>query len=458
MTNAEPSDSGSLFCIFNCMKIFLLFLTICFAFANAQGVQPIENLGNIPKDKIQRSFDVSSNSLRKELWLEVEKNEIVKVCIDKKVKEWETKLDSKKLNDSCLVFQAPSLVGSDALKVHFSKRPFSRNIYLAIGMKHLKFIRKKVLLGYSPKPEEGNIAKALSLAHSKQEDPERFALITGTYLVDKYPVTNCEIAHFMNDSMPVDFSYKHEWIKGVHERWSDVFKERFFYKECPAHDTAANSIILLQAMAYANMRSFREGLKPYYRFFETKEKGSSIISKGQYIIGYFDFTKRNNQFNFIKVVADYSSYGYRLPYYDEWMILARGGDMKNEAPWGDSSVALNDTEKYAKLSTAKNFKSESVGQLHPNGYGLYDMFGLVWEHVLFEESNPFRVQKNSPSCLKGGDNGVLKRKDDDKYHTTTYWKELNYGYSQLNINSDKNAGFRLVRNIGNNVKWSEVKD
>ena len=198
-------------------------------------------------------------------------------------------------------------------------------------------------------------------------------------------------------------------------------------------------------MAYANMRSFREGLKPYYRFFETKEKGSSIISKGQYIIGYFDFTKRNNQFNFIKVVADSSSNGYRLPYYDEWMILARGGDLKNKAPWGDSSVAFKDTEKYAKLSTAKNFKSESVGQLHPNGYGLYDMFGLVWEHVLFEESNPFRVQKNSPSCLKGGDNAVLKGKDDDKYHTTPYWKQINYGYSQLNINSDKNAGFRLIR-------------
>ena len=265
------------------MKKILLFLAMCFVFANAQGFKPIKKLENIPEDKIQRTLNISRDSLRKEFWLEVEKNEIVKVCIDKKVKEWETKLDSKKINDSCLVFQAPSLVGSDTLKVHFSNRPFSRNIYLAIGMKHLKFIRKKVLLGYIPKPEEGNMAKALSLAHSKQEDPERFALITGTYLVDKYPVTNCEIAHFMNDSMPVDFSYKHEWIKGVHERWSDVFKERLFYKECPAHDTAANTIILLQAMAYANMRSFREGLKPYYRFFETKEKGSSIISKGQYI-------------------------------------------------------------------------------------------------------------------------------------------------------------------------------
>ena len=36
LTNAEPSNPGSLFCIFNCMKIFLLFLTMCFAFANAQ--------------------------------------------------------------------------------------------------------------------------------------------------------------------------------------------------------------------------------------------------------------------------------------------------------------------------------------------------------------------------------------------------------------------------------------
>ena len=122
MINAEPSNPGSHFCIFNCMKIFLLFLTICFALANAQfyydkhgesrgaykdsleysklvelanrfrgsilvkkpveGVKPRKNLEKIPEDKIQRTFNVSRDTLDKENWLEVEKNEIVKICVE----------------------------------------------------------------------------------------------------------------------------------------------------------------------------------------------------------------------------------------------------------------------------------------------------------------------------------------------------------------------------------------
>ena len=34
------------------------------------------------------------------------------------------------------------------------------------------------------------------------------------------------------------------------------------------------------------------------------------------------------------------------------------------------------------------------------------------------------------------------------------WKQYNYGYSEI---GPMPAGFRLIRNIGNNAKWSEVK-
>ena len=112
---------------------------MCFAFANAQGVQPIKNLGNIPKDKIQRSFDVSSNSLRKALWLEVEKNEIVKICVDKPVVAWETSLKTSVINDSCSAFQAPTLIGVESLNVYFSDVKISHKINLAVGMKYLDF-------------------------------------------------------------------------------------------------------------------------------------------------------------------------------------------------------------------------------------------------------------------------------------------------------------------------------
>ena len=153
------------------MKKILLFLTMCFALANAQlyydkhgesrgaykdsleysklvglaerfrgpilvkkpveGVKPRKNLEKIPENKIQRTFNVSRDSLRKELWLEVEKNEIVKICVDALVVAWETSLKAIISSDSCLTFETPTLVGVETLRVHFYKEymPYYINFY-----------------------------------------------------------------------------------------------------------------------------------------------------------------------------------------------------------------------------------------------------------------------------------------------------------------------------------------
>ncbi len=139
------------------------------------------------------------------------------------------------------------------------------------------------------------------------------------------------------------------------------------------------------------------------------------------------------------------------------MIFARGGDRKN-APWSNypADEKLKHVLKYALFGTSKDlYDSSPIGQLLPNGYGLYDMFGLVWEHVLFEERNPFKILKKRPSCLKGGDNTVLLNKDENNiFHATIpEWKDIDYGYFKSNYNGGVAAGFRLVRNIGNNVVW-----
>ena len=153
------------------MKKILLFLTLCFALANAQfyydmhgesrgaykdsleysklvglaerfrgpilvkkpveGVKPRKNLEKIPENKIQRTFNVSRDSLRKELWLEVEKNEFVGICVDTTVVAWETSLKAIISSDSCLAFQAPTLIGVETLRVHFYKEymPYYINFY-----------------------------------------------------------------------------------------------------------------------------------------------------------------------------------------------------------------------------------------------------------------------------------------------------------------------------------------
>ncbi len=437
-------------------KTILLLFVSCLAVANARQYtieslkNPSTNQQNIALlSQVQKTIDVNRKSLKNLQWLEVEKNEIVKVCIDGKIPVWETSLNAAIYNDSCIVFQAPTLIGVDSLKVHFRKGYKSHKINLAIGMKYLNFKNEKVKLGYNDYTEE-----EIFLYGIQNDDPERFVSFTGTFLVDKYPVTNCEIMQLMWDSIPMKTSIKEPTLQKLAEQWANRKKFSTRNENCAAHDSATSTFFVIQAMKYANARSTREGLKPYYKFKETNEREPAILSRGLYVIGYYDYFNLYGESE-IQVSIDSTSKGYRLPYYDEWMMLARGGDKKNKYSWGDSA-SFDDALKYARFYHCKSFyETDHVGQLLPNGYGLYDMFGLVEEHVLFEEVNPFIEHDGGPSCMKGGDIRVTKEFQENP--ARSYWKQINYGYNRSNNNSAMPGGFRLVRNIGNKTKWSEIK-
>jgi formylglycine-generating enzyme required for sulfatase activity len=430
-----------------CVSFFVLVLNAC---SNSVKKQDISAEIIKQFSPIERIFDVIRDSLGEENWLEVEKNENVKICVDQKVFAWKTVLKSSVLNDSCLVFQAPTFVGVETVDVSFSEADSSHKINLAIGMKYLNFKNEEVLLGFNTCRENQLVGRC------KNEDPERLFSVTGTYLVDKYPVTNCEFTQLMWDSIPATSLYRNESLrKDYYEDWLNRKRAYTRNENCITQDTAANTVSLFQAMKYANARSIREGLKPYYIFTPVEEyaERESILSTTQRIVTRRDFTIHD--IKYIQVSDDSTSNGYRLPYYNEWMMFARGGDKKNMAPWGDSSGTFEKTKKYARFKTKMvSFETEPVGQLTPNGYGLYDMFGLVQEHVLLK-SSLFRGDLGFASCLKGGDYHVsLEDGSDDTL--SPYWKWISYGYYEPG-HQGYGAGFRLIRNIGNNAKWTYLK-
>ena len=423
----------------------------------------------------QRNVVLNRGSLGEEYWLEVEKNESVQICLDSRVREWKTSLTSKVVNDSCFAFIVPTLIGVDTISVYFPSSDSSYKINLAVGMKYLNFKDEETLYGND--------------LRQMRPHEKKIVYVTGTYLADEYPVTNCEITQLMWDEIPLN-PKDHQ----IEKEWSERKKSSTRNGKCDTHDSAANMISLYMAMKYANVRSIREGLKPYYRFTATTEKHIHIITPyhknrkditvkpryqyieifynftgyeepiHQYVIAQYDFT--NHEDSTILVMVDSTSDGYRLPYYDEWMMLARGGEKNAMTPWCNNSAKIKDVSKYARFAKYKDdVKSEPVGQLQPNEYGLYDMLGLVEEHVLLEEHNwqrpvveliytliPFSQKKESfkcydedcPSCLKGG--GLLSD-----------WKKNSYSYSSPDYYNDYSGGFRLIRNIGNNAKWSEIK-
>jgi len=77
--------------------------------------------------------------------------------------------------------------------------------------------------------------------------------------------------------------------------------------------------------------------------------------------------------NWLNKKENSSNYSYRLPTEAEWEYVARAGTTTIYS-WGDD-FTLND--KYASTGTI-----QAVGKKLPNPWGLFDMYGNVWEFVL----------------------------------------------------------------------------
>ena len=71
----------------------------------------------------------------------------------------------------------------------------------------------------------------------------------------------------------------------------------------------------------------------------------------------------------------------RLPTKAEWDFAARGGLKSKEFPWGDEQSIAREYANFCGV-LGRDLWDETtapVGSFRPNGYGLHDMAGNVWE-------------------------------------------------------------------------------
>jgi formylglycine-generating enzyme len=188
-----------------------------------------------------------------------------------------------------------------------------------------------------------------------------------------------------SDALPLRTSYVSAFYMDVnlvsYALWTNVYQwatnSGYTFTNAGAGQAANHPVQRVDwhdCVKWCNARSQQEGKTPVYY---TDAGLTQVYTNGE-----------------VTPYSDWSAQGYRLPTEAEWEKAARGGPSSQRFPWGNtiSQTQANyygDTGYYSYDLGPDGYNSvgqqggipytSPVGTLAPNGYGLYDMAGNVFE-------------------------------------------------------------------------------
>ena len=141
------------------------------------------------------------------------------------------------------------------------------------------------------------------------------------------------------------------------------------------------------AICFCNRLSIKTGLTPFYTV-----DGKTDTEEWNYVPGNWHEIKGQLSF-------DNNADGYRLPTVEEWLYAAKGGQ-------DYACAGSDDIEEVCWYKDNTGNTTQPAGQKKPNGYGLYDMSGNVWEfNFNFDTDN--NAVCSGGGCCDDSDNCIL---------------------------------------------------
>ncbi|HET7871792.1 MAG TPA: formylglycine-generating enzyme family protein, partial [Terriglobales bacterium] len=237
-----------------------------------------------------------------------------------------------------------------------------------------------------PRPEmnwiPGGTFRMGSDRHYPEESPVHRVTVDGFWM-DRTPVTNAEFGKFVDSTGYVTFA--------------EIAPDRKDYPGALPHMLRAGSLVFEPPLNHpVDLRDWSQ-----WWSFTFGANWRQPYGPGSSIRGLEDHPAVHVAFKDAEAYAQWV--GKELPTEAEWEFAARGGLDGAEFAWGDeftpSGRCMANTWQgefpYQNLKPDRYKRTSPVGVFPPNGYGLYDMIGNVWEWTMdwYSTRHPADAQK-----------------------------------------------------------------
>ena len=217
----------------------------------------------------------------------------------------------------------------------------------------------------------------------QDEFPKHVVKLNG-FFMDVTEVTNAQFAQFVAATGYITTAEKDI-------NWEDLKKQLPSDTPKPEPETLkAASLVFVPTEGEVSLQDYSQWWSWTHRanWNHPKGKDSDVVGKEDLPVVHISWDDANAYCKWA---------GKRLPTEAEWEYAARGGLVKNVYTWGNEKVdegkahcnSFQGNFPYKNEGTDGFMGSAPVKSFVPNGYGLYDMAGNVWEWCADNYNNTY---------------------------------------------------------------------